>query len=281
MERRTARTVRIVVDVCVTILVATPTIALYIGNVAPVRRGFFCNDENIMYPYKEKDTVGIAMVAGICFGSTLLLLLPTEIVQYRSAMKDGRAMGGKAICCCTQFNPCIYTICSYFWLMQFGAMATQALTDIGKYSVGRLRPNFFAGCRPDINLTDCTMEYITDYNCLQPHADILHFIRTSFPSGHASQSAYVATFLCYYIQTRIPRFDLSYLYKHFLQFLLMTAAYFTGLSRILDYKHHMSDVLAGFLLGATVALLTVKYVAKSFRDPYRTAGRVSRRDANV
>lgn len=50
----------------------------------------------------------------------------------------------------------------------------------------------------------------------------------------------------------------SRLLKHFLQYLLITMSWFTCLSRISDYKHHWSDVLAGAALGAIVALLVVR-----------------------
>jgi phosphatidate phosphatase len=45
--------------------------------------------------------------------------------------------------------------------------------------------------------------------------------------------------------------------KSFFQFLVIVMAAYCALSRISDYKHHWSDVLAGTLLGITVATLTV------------------------
>lgn len=57
----------------------------------------------------------------------------------------------------------------------------------------------------------------------------------------------------------------SKLVKHFLQFSFIMMAWYTGLSRISDYKHHWSDVLSGSILGATVALVTVNYVTDLFK----------------
>jgi len=40
-------------------------------------------------------------------------------------------------------------------------------------------------------------------------------------------------------------------------------AWFTAMSRVSDYKHHWSDVLAGLTLGTIIALVVVNIVYKS------------------
>lgn len=50
--------------------------------------------------------------------------------------------------------------------------------------------------------------------------------------------------------------------KSLLQFLVISMAVFCALSRVSDYKHHWSDVLAGSFLGITVATITVSQMIK-------------------
>ena len=47
----------------------------------------------------------------------------------------------------------------------FGCAATQFLTEIGKYSVGRLRPHFFDVCKPNITTCTSALGYITEVVC--------------------------------------------------------------------------------------------------------------------
>lgn len=47
----------------------------------------------------------------------------------------------------------------------FGAAISQSLTDIAKYSIGRLRPHFLSICKPDWKLINCSAGYIEDFHC--------------------------------------------------------------------------------------------------------------------
>lgn len=116
-----------------------------------------------------------------------------------------------------------------------------------KLAVGRPRPNFFRRCFPDgygTNINECTgiFRRIMDG-------------RKSFPSGHASFSftclIYMLLHLKKIIDLRKPRFGRGIII--FAMSLLPLGASLVAASRTADYHHHYSDVLAGAVLGSTVA----------------------------
>lgn len=58
---------------------------------------------------------------------------------------------------------CIYKAIGTFL---FGAAMSQSLTDIGKYSIGRLRPHFLNVCKPDWKSINCSNgAYIENFTC--------------------------------------------------------------------------------------------------------------------
>lgn len=58
------------------------------------------------------------------------------------------------------------------------------------------------------------------------------------------------------------------LFKPALQVLFAAAAFYTGLSRVSDYKHHWQDVLAGLTLGTLMASLVSSYLWPAYHRTY-------------
>lgn len=52
--------------------------------------------------------------------------------------------------------------------------------------------------------------------------------------------------------------------RSLLQYLVISMAVFCALSRVSDYKHHWSDVLAGSIVGITAATITVSQMINCY-----------------
>ncbi|XP_043544662.1 phospholipid phosphatase 1 isoform X3 [Chiloscyllium plagiosum] len=230
---------------------------------SPFRRGFYCNDETIKYPYKE-DTIPYPLLAGIFIPFILLVIIVGEI----ASVHWNRLYSNSFV-----RNSYLATLYKAIGTFLFGAAANQSLTDIAKYSIGRLRPHFLDVCKPDWAKINCDLGYIDEFTCLgDPKMSIE--ARLSFFSGHSSFSMYCMVFLAFYLQARMVG-DWSRLLRPTLQFGLIACAVYVALSRVSDYKHHWSDVLTGLIEGAIVAILVVVYVSDFFKD---RVVRISRSD---
>lgn len=72
------------------------------------------------------------------------------------------------------------------------------------------------------------------------------------------------TFTVLYIEARI-HFPQSKFLKFFLQLVVAQLGILCSLSRVSDYKHHWSDVLAGLLLGILIAVLIFDRVVQMLK----------------
>lgn len=82
------------------------------------------------------------------------------------------------------------------WFL-FGAACSQLTTDIGKYTIGRLRPHFLDVCDPSekCDIPENQRRYIVDFTCNGPKSYKHTDSRLSFPSGHSSLSFYCMIYL--------------------------------------------------------------------------------------
>ncbi|CDQ64272.1 phospholipid phosphatase 1 isoform X1 [Oncorhynchus mykiss] len=244
----------ILLDIACLIIGGLPLAAFNLGKIKPYQRGFFCNDDSISYPFHQSTVTSIVLyTAGfalpICcmvFGECLSVYL--KRIKSKSSFSN-------------MYVASVYKAIGTF---VFGAAMSQSLTDIAKYSIGRLRPHFLDVCKPDWKLINCTAgAYIEDFTCTGD-THMVNEARLSFYSGHSSFSMYCMLFLALYIQARLQA-EWARLLRPTLQFFLIAASVYTGLSRVSDYKHHWSDVLAGLIQGALVAILVVFCVSDFFK----------------
>lgn len=234
-----------------------------------VNRGFFCNDESIRYPYTKHPAVPTWLLAvGSIFIPTISLLLGNLYERY---LRKRPECTRKHVTCCRKtltVPPWLSRMLYHFRWFIIGCLITVVLTDICKMTVGRLRPHFFSICKPNFTEIDCTDSfgyplYVTDFRCTgDDHKDI-HDAHLSFPSGHSSLSTYSFVFLLLYLASVRTLYHRSAL-KLFLMLTSFLLAVLTSVSRISDYRHHPTDVLAGMMIGAGVAVITVYYFLSFF-----------------
>uniref|UniRef100_UPI0037E84176 phospholipid phosphatase 1 isoform X2 n=1 Tax=Semicossyphus pulcher TaxID=241346 RepID=UPI0037E84176 len=242
----------VVLDIVCLVLVGLPFLILTVQH-SPYRRGFYCNDDSIKYPYKE-DTISHQLLGGVMIPVVILTMIFGECLSvYLKRIKSKSSFGS--------YLSSLYKAIGTFL---FGAAMSQSLTDIAKYSIGRLRPHFLDVCKPDWKTINCSSgAYIEEFTCTGD-ATMSNEGRLSFYSGHSSFSMYCMLFLALYLQARLQA-EWARLLRPTIQFFLIAATVYTGLSRVSDYKHHWSDVLVGLLQGALMALLVVFFVSDFFK----------------
>ncbi|XP_004717072.1 phospholipid phosphatase 2 [Echinops telfairi] len=163
----------------------------------------------------------------------------------------------------SNFNNYVAAVYKVLGTFLFGAAVSQSLTDLAKYTIGRLRPSFLAICDPDWSRLNCSGYVQLEKVCRGSPANVTE-ARLSFYSGHSSFGMYCMVFLALYVQARLC-WKWARLLRPMLQSLLVAFALYVGYTRISDYKHHWSDVLVGLLQGAVVAVLTVLYISDFFK----------------
>lgn len=138
----------------------------------------------------------------------------------------------------------------------FSTSSSALITNILKITVGRPRPNFFYRCWPD-GVEAFQFDGPDRVPLCSPKEkhDVIDGYK-SFPSGHTSWSFGAMGFLSLYffyfwkVGGVFTALDLVVVLTP------VTFAAWVGCTRVIDYYHNASDVVAGGLLGAAIALLT-------------------------
>ncbi|XP_075722251.1 putative phosphatidate phosphatase [Rhipicephalus microplus] len=223
------------------------SLALFYFVGKPFKRGFFCHDPALSYPFR-KSTVTSVMLYTLCSLTAIKTIVFTELaLMFFESHK---------------FK--LFLVRCYGALVTFvnGVFVSQLITDVAKYSVGRLRPHFFRLCKPvnyDLycppNATANT--YIENYEC-SPGTDpyLLKNVHMSFMSGQSSFAAFCASFsVIYIIANTTPKTRYLLPLKSIFAAAITCSAMYISYSRITDYKHHWEDVTAGYMQGSVLAYL--------------------------
>uniref|UniRef100_A0A1I8MP66 Phosphatidic acid phosphatase type 2/haloperoxidase domain-containing protein n=2 Tax=Musca domestica TaxID=7370 RepID=A0A1I8MP66_MUSDO len=219
------------------------------------QRGFFCGDLSIRYPYHEC-TITVPMLL-VC-----MLLLPMLFLGVVEIMR---------LCHNFRLRQYLRNTSLSLGCFSFGFIATYLSTELAKNVVRRLRPHFYMACRPQLNDGSTCDDpknrnlFVEQYYCSNRNlsARQLRELYVSFPSAHSSLSFYAMLFLAFYLHAiwRGGR-GVNRVLRHLLQFLFLSLAWFISLSRVADYWHHWSDVMAGAVMGIIYATLTAIYVGR-------------------
>jgi len=262
-------------------------IYLFTSTYDPFHRGFFCDDQDLKHPYKDQ-TVPIITALLIWLGLAVFFILLVETL--RSVVLQGQRRSTPIPN--SKYPPWLAVeLYRYYGFFALGACGCLLFTEVAKYTVGRLRPHYLTLCKPDYGADGlCKDEW--DYNrfvveeerevCTGLHngettPSQLHEARLSFLSGHSSFSFYCATYLVVYLQARLSNFPLSAdnqtlttiyrmlkVFRPFLQFGMISLAFWISLTRISDYYHHPYDVVTGALVGIVFASSTLLVMADVF-----------------
>lgn len=239
-------------------------------NELPSVRGFYCNDNSLNKPYRAEDKVPttLTLVIGLSAGITTIVVC--EVVSNFVFKREVERIEGRLSLWPFQFcvwQPWLRRLFLRVFIFLAGAVITNLFTQIGKLTIGRLRPHFLSVCKPDYSRFNCSDGYIVADVCTGDPRLITE-ARKSFPSGHASFSAYFMVFLVVYLEAMIPS-RRTVFFKPFLQIGFLTMGILTSLSRVYDYRHHWGDVLTGLVLGTIVALFVTLRMLSLFKRRQR------------
>ncbi|CAI9754564.1 unnamed protein product [Fraxinus pennsylvanica] len=159
--------------------------------------------------------------------------------------------------------PCVIFLFHYFYKrdvydlhyavlgLLYSVLVTAVVTDSIKDAVGRPRPNFFYRCFPDgVGVYD---PLDGDVMCTGDMKLVKEGYK-SFPSGHSSWSFAGLGFLSWYLCGKIKVFDgRGHAAKLCIVLLPYLFATLVAISRVDDYWHHFTDVIAGSVIGILVS----------------------------
>ncbi|KAL8177691.1 UNVERIFIED_CONTAM: Phospholipid phosphatase- protein type 3 [Gekko kuhli] len=263
-------------------IVASSIVTLYFLELTdlfkPAKVGFQCYDRALSMPYVEtnEEMIPLLMLLSLAFAAPAASIMVGEGLVYclQSKLK-GRTEGSINAGGCN-FNSFLRRTVRFVGVHVFGLCATALVTDVIQLATGYHAPFFLTVCKPNYTLLGISCDsnpYITQDICSGQDQHAILSARKTFPSQHATLSAFAAVYVSMYFNSIIS--DSTKLLKPILVFTFAIAAGVCGLTQITQYRSHPIDVYVGFLIGSGIAAYLVSSrtsKANRLEDAYHAVG---------
>ncbi|XP_070688741.1 phospholipid phosphatase-related protein type 3 [Pempheris klunzingeri] len=238
--------------------------------VQPALVGFRCRDRELSMPYVDggDELIPLLMLLSLAFAAPAASIMLVEGLIYclQSRLKLRRPEGSINAGGCN-FNSFLRRTVRFVGVHVFGLCATALVTDIIQLSTGYHAPFFLTVCKPNYTLAGVSCDgnaYITKDICSGHDQHAIMAARKTFPSQHATLSAFAAVYVSMYFNSTIS--DSTKLLKPVLVFAFAIAAALTGLTQITQHRSHPIDVYVGFLIGAFIAAYLAFHAVANFKS---------------
>ncbi|XP_073090431.1 phospholipid phosphatase-related protein type 5 isoform X2 [Manis javanica] len=235
-------------------------------------QGFFCHDSSYRKPYpgpEDSSAVPPVLLYSLAAGVPVLVIIVGETAVFCLQLvtrdfenQEKTILTGD----CCYINPLVRRTVRFLGIYTFGLFATDIFVNAGQVVTGNLAPHFLALCKPNYTALGCQQytQFISGEEACTGNPDLIVRARKTFPSKEAALSVYAAMYLTMYITNTIKAKG-TRLAKPVLCLGLMCLAFLTGLNRVAEYRNHWSDVIAGFLVGISIAVFLVVCVVNNFK----------------
>ncbi|NXO02401.1 PLPR3 protein, partial [Rhinopomastus cyanomelas] len=264
-------------------IVASSIVTLYFLELTdlfkPAKVGFQCHDRALSMPYVEtnEELIPLLMLLSLAFAAPAASIMVGEGIVYclQSRLRGRMGAEGSINAGGCNFNSFLRRTVRFVGVHVFGLCATALVTDVIQLATGYHAPFFLTVCKPNYTLlgTPCDANpYITQDICSGTDKHAILSARKTFPSQHATLSAFAAVYVSMYFNSIIS--DSTKLLKPILVFAFAIAAGICGLTQITQYRSHPADVYVGFLIGSGIAAYLACHAVGNFRAPTERAAAV-------
>ncbi|KAJ8104120.1 phosphatidic acid phosphatase type 2/haloperoxidase [Lipomyces tetrasporus] len=206
---------------------------LVLTEMTPFQTMFTLDDPSIQHPYATTERV--TSINGVIFSTVISIGIVVLFVPFLHRNRNWAHV----------MNVSLLSLALSLILTEF-------VTEMFKNFIGRIRPDFIARCMPAPGTPLHGLVGIEV--CTNPNFKVISDGFRSTPSGHTSNAFAGLGWLSAWVagQLRVFRRGTE-LFRTMLAMLPLFGALVIALSRIEDYRHHITDVLFGGILGVLVA----------------------------